>query len=58
MQHARDLNPVRNQMGNGLGIFGSEEDAKEGLRRIYRLLANGGSLLVEAGNPFGAGYAT
>jgi len=35
-------------MGNGLGIFGSEEDAKEGLRRIFRLLANGGSLLVEA----------
>ncbi|MEI8374997.1 MAG: class I SAM-dependent methyltransferase [Planctomycetota bacterium] len=40
-------------MGNGLGIFGSEEDAKEGLRRIYRLLANGGFLLVETGYPHG-----
>ena len=39
-------------MGNGLGIFGSEQSTRNGLRRIHALLAQDGSLLLESGNPF------
>ena len=37
-------------MGNGLGIFGSEDATRQGLRRLARLIVDGGCVLIEAGN--------
>lgn len=44
-------------VGNGLGVLGREESAREGLASLVSRLRPGGRLLVESGNPFGAGYA-
>lgn len=43
-------------LGNGLGIFGEEQGARQGLARLCARISQQGVLLVEAGNPFGAGY--
>ena len=37
-------------LGNGLGIFGTEQATREGIRRIRGLMAEGGSVLIESGN--------
>ena len=37
-------------MGNGLGIFGSEDATRQGLQRLSRLIVDGGCVLIEAGN--------
>lgn len=37
-------------MGNGLGIFGSESTTRQQLQRLYNIVANGGSVLIESGN--------
>jgi SAM-dependent methyltransferase len=36
-------------LGNGLGIFGSEQGVRDGLWRIRSLLAQGGQVLIECG---------
>ncbi len=40
-------------MGNGLGVFGTEDITRQGLRRICRLLSDDGWLMLESGNSFG-----
>jgi len=37
-------------MGNGLGIFGTEEAAFHGLEKLHGLMDANGSVLIEAGN--------
>lgn len=37
-------------LGNGLGIFGTEQETRDGLKRIHGLVADGGSVLIESGN--------
>ena len=39
-------------MGNGLGIFGKEDNTGEQLQRIFQHLSDGGDVLIEFGNPF------
>ena len=41
-------------MGNGLGVFGGETATRHQLQRLFRLLADGGCVLIESGN-FAAG---
>jgi SAM-dependent methyltransferase len=43
-------------LGNGLGIFGSEQETREGLRRVSSMLSAGGNALIECGNPFGGNF--
>lgn len=44
-------------MGNGLGLLGTEPEAKSGLARLVGSLSPTGYLLIEAGgSPFGSGY--
>jgi SAM-dependent methyltransferase len=43
-------------VGNGLGIFGGEADAVAGLGGLVDQLQPTGRILLETGNPFGAGY--
>ena len=43
-------------MGNGLGIFGDEFSTRLQLARICGLLEDGGSVLLEFGNPFGGQF--
>jgi SAM-dependent methyltransferase len=43
-------------LGNGLGIFGAEKDARRGLAKLCTKISQQGILLIEAGNPFGTGY--
>ncbi len=45
-------------MGNGLGVLGDEIQAVSGLEQLVSILRPHGRLLIESGNPFGAGYAT
>ena len=42
-------------MGNGLGVFGSETATRHQLQRLFRLVADGGCVLIESGN-FAAGH--
>jgi len=37
-------------MGNGLGIFGAEEAAFQGLEKLHGLMDSDGSVLIESGN--------
>jgi SAM-dependent methyltransferase len=39
-------------MGNGLGVFGNEANTCEQLQRLHSLVADGGCVLIECGNPF------
>lgn len=43
-------------MGNGLGVLGDELNARQMLRKLADTLNPSGTLLIEAGNPFGSGY--
>ena len=43
-------------MGNGLGVLGSEQDATQKLASLVGSLRQGGRILIETSNPFGAGY--
>ncbi len=43
-------------MGNGLGVLGREESAREGLASLVSRLRPGGRLLIESGTWFGPGY--
>lgn len=43
-------------LGNGLGIFGNESTTREQLQRLHCLVADGGCVLIESGNPFGNGF--
>ncbi|MEN6497477.1 MAG: methyltransferase domain-containing protein [Thermoguttaceae bacterium] len=43
-------------MGNGLGIFGTKPGTRQALGRLFELLAEGGVLLVEAGNRYSRGF--
>jgi len=43
-------------MGNGLGVLGGEEQAKEELKKLVASLKPGGSIVIETGNPFGSQY--
>ena len=43
-------------MGNGLGVLGSEADARSTLNLLVQRLRSGGHIIVESGNPFGQGY--
>ncbi len=45
-------------MGNGLGIFGTEENTLEQLKKFRDILNPGGQLLLESGNPMGSGFST
>jgi SAM-dependent methyltransferase len=38
-------------LGNSLGIFGTEQETRDGLKRIHGLVADGGSVLIESGSP-------
>jgi SAM-dependent methyltransferase len=40
-------------LGGGLGIFGDERTTREQLQRLHSLVADGGCVLIESGNPFG-----
>jgi SAM-dependent methyltransferase len=44
-------------MGNGLGVFGNEADTCEQLQRLHCLVADGGCVLIESGNPFGGHFS-
>lgn len=44
-------------MGNGLGVLGNEEQVLASLTRLVNQLNPDGSLIIEAGNPFGAGFS-
>ena len=39
-------------LGGGLGIFGDERTTREQLQRLHSLVADGGCVLIESGNPF------
>lgn len=43
-------------MGNGLGIFGSEQATQQALHHLYNLLTEGGMILAEAGNRYSRGF--
>ncbi|MFZ4479736.1 MAG: class I SAM-dependent methyltransferase [Rhodoferax sp.] len=43
-------------MGNGLGVLGGEQQATAGLELLISSLRPGGRIVIETGNPFGAGY--
>jgi SAM-dependent methyltransferase len=45
-------------LGNGLGLFETEQKTQEGLRQIYELIRPSGHVILEAGNSFGTGYCT
>lgn len=43
-------------MGNNLGVFGNEQQARTGLQKLIELLHPEGQILIETGNPYGQGY--
>jgi SAM-dependent methyltransferase len=43
-------------MGNGLGVLGDENNAEDALGVLVQSLSSKGCILIETGNPFGAGY--
>ena len=45
-------------LGNGLGVFGTETDARTMLGEMTRSLRKGGQMIIETGNPFGRGYCS
>jgi SAM-dependent methyltransferase len=39
-------------LGNGLGIFGNEEQTREGLKSVLGMVKEGGAAIIESGNPY------
>lgn len=45
-------------VGNGLGVLGSEDNARTMLGEMTRCLRKGGQIIIETGNPFGRGFCS
>jgi SAM-dependent methyltransferase len=44
-------------MGNGLGVFGTEQATRDGLKRLAGMMSKNGHALIESGNFTGEGFS-